>query len=563
MTSKNEAFIRELQRIVGRRYVLISHKAKEPYCRGYRSGKGEALVVVLPGSLIQQWQVLESAVAADKVIIMQAANTGLTEGSTPSGIYDREAIVLNTMRLNEIHVIRGGSQVISFAGGTLFDLEKRLLPYQRTAHSVIGSSCLGASIVGGVCNNSGGALVERGPAYTELALYAKINPDGRIELVNHLGVNLGKDPMIILKRLQSKDYSEEDITENNAKASDTDYSSRVREINAPTPARYNSDSRRLYEASGCAGKLAIFAVRLDTFKNYAHEAVFYVGTNAPKVFTKLRRDVLSQFNTLPVSGEYMHKDIYDLSKTYGKDSLILIDKLGTDRLPLFFSIKKWFDARIKKIPLAPKYFSDHVLQFIGKLFPNPLTKRMEKFRARFQHYLILKMQGDGIKELEGYLTKHAGNKTFDWFECTSREAEIAILHRFVAAGAAVRYQALHSSEIEDILPLDIALRRNDGDWFENLPGELEEAITHKLYYGHFFCHVLHQDYLIKKGCDIKKIKRKMLKILDARGAKYPAEHNVGHLYEASKELKAFYQECDPCNSFNPGIGKTSKKKNYV
>ena len=95
---------------------------------------------------------------------MQAANTGLTEGSTPSGIYDREAIVLNTMRLNEIHVIRGGSQVISFAGGTLFDLEKRLLPYQRTAHSVIGSSCLGASIVGGLCNNSGGALVERGPA---------------------------------------------------------------------------------------------------------------------------------------------------------------------------------------------------------------------------------------------------------------------------------------------------------------------------------------------------------------------------------------------------------------
>jgi hypothetical protein len=33
----------------------------------------------------------------------------------------------------------------------------------RAPHSVIGSSCLGASIVGGVANNSGGALVKRGP----------------------------------------------------------------------------------------------------------------------------------------------------------------------------------------------------------------------------------------------------------------------------------------------------------------------------------------------------------------------------------------------------------------
>ena len=54
----------------------------------------------------------------------------------------------------------------------------------------------------------------------------------------------------------------------------------------------------------------------------------------------------------------------------------------------------------------------------------------------------------------------------------------------------------------------------------------------------------------------------MLKILDTRGAEYPAEHNVGHLYHAKEELKNFYQELDPTNSFNSGIGKTSKKKNW-
>lgn len=52
----------------------------------------------------------------------------------------------------------------------------------------------------------------------------------------------------------------------------------------------------------------------------------------------------------------------------------------------------------------------------------------------------------------------------------------------------------------------------------------------------------------------------MLAILEARGAEYPAEHNVGHLYQAKPPLKAFYQQLDPTNRFNPGIGKTTRAK---
>lgn len=55
-------------------------------------------------------------------------------------------------------------------------------------------------------------------------------------------------------------------------------------------------------------------------------------------------------------------------------------------------------------------------------------------------------------------------------------------------------------------------------------------------------------------------KEKMLVLLKERGAQYPAEHNVGHLYEAPESLKRFYRENDPTNSMNPGIGKTSKQK---
>jgi D-lactate dehydrogenase len=106
------------------------------------------------------------------------------------------------------------------------------------------------------------------------------------------------------------------------------------------------------------------------------------------------------------------------------------------------------------------------------------------------------------------------------------------------------------------------LRRNDKDWFETLPDHINRAFIHKLYYGHFFCHVFHQDYIAKKGTDCMAVEEEMLALLDQRGAQYPAEHNVGHLYEAKPALKQFYRKLDPTNSFNPGIGKTSKKKNW-
>ena len=47
-----------------------------------------------------------------------------------------------------------------------------------------------------------------------------------------------------------------------------------------------------------------------------------------------------------------------------------------------------------------------------------------------------------------------------------------------------------------------------------------------------------------------------------RGAQYPAEHNVGHEYKAVPVLTEFYKNLDPTNFFNPGIGQTSKLKNW-
>ncbi len=558
-----DPLIDTFKQIVGSRHVITNPKSMERYCKGFRSGEGPALAVVRPGTLIEQWHVLEACVAADKIVIMQAANTGLTEGSTPNGTYDRDTVILSTNRMDQIHKIRDGRQVISFPGATLFALEKLLKPLNRLPHSEIGSSCIGASIIGGVCNNSGGALIERGPSYTELSLYAQITADGRIELVNHLGMDLGDDPETILTRLEAGNYTEADIKDTNAKASDTEYHARVREVDDPTPARFNADTRRLHESSGCAGKLAVFAVRLDTYPEKSREQVFYIGTNDTQALTRLRRDILTDFKELPVSGEYMHAEAYDVSKRYGKDTLVMIDKLGTDRLPMIFAMKGWIDGRLNKIPFLPKNMTDRVMQGLSRIWPNPLPKRMEAFRQRFEHHLILKMADDGVAEAEAYLAANLKGDAGDWFACTPREGKLAGLHRFAAAGAAVRFEAVNGSRVAGVLPLDIALRRNDTEWFEVLPPEIEAGISHKLYYGHFFCHVLHQDYVVKQGYDPKELKAQMLALLDQRGAKYPAEHNVGHLYHATEDQAAFYRDCDPTNSLNPGIGKMSKRKNYA
>ena len=207
------------------------------------------------------------------IIIMQAANTGLTGGSTPYGSgYDRSIIIINTMRIDHIHLVNDGNQIIGLAGSTLYDLEKKLKPIGKEPHSVIGSTSIGASIVGGVCNNSGGSLVKRGPAYTELALYAKVNKEGELKLVNELDINLGKSPEEILINLQNKNYNNTDIIKSKKLASDDKYVEIIRDVESKTPSRFNADNRLLYNASGSAGKIAVFAVRLDTYNtvSYTH-----------------------------------------------------------------------------------------------------------------------------------------------------------------------------------------------------------------------------------------------------------------------------------------------------
>ncbi|MFC3864941.1 D-lactate dehydrogenase [Alcaligenes aquatilis] len=552
--------LQQLRAIVGNPHVLTDDRSTRRYRKGHRTGEGKVLAVVRPGTLLEQWRSLQAAVAADCIVIMQAANTGLTGGSTPDGDdYDRDIVLMNTMRLQGIQVINDGEQVVCLPGATLDRLEQTLAPLEREPHSVIGSSCIGASVLGGVCNNSGGALVRRGPAYTELTLYAQVLDDGTLTLVNHLGINLGDTPEEILSRLEQGKYSVADIINDpERKASDPRYAEDVRDVDAQTPARFNADPSRLYEASGSAGKLCIFAVRLDTFPKEA-STVFYIGTNDPDELTAVRRHLLTDLPRLPIAGEYIHRTAYDIGEQYGKDTFLLIDRFGTAKVPSAFAMKSRIDGFFERF--GWRGVTDRVIQAIMNRLPSHLPPRMREWRDRFEHHLLLRVSNDTAQATREFLGQQfEGSQQGAYFECDAEEGRKAFLHRFAIAGAAIRYRESHPDSVEDIVALDIALRRNDKEWVEQLPDEMEKDIVHKLYYGHFLCHVFHQDYIVKKGVVPLDMEHRMWKLLDERRAEYPAEHNVGHLYIAKPALAGFYRELDPTNTFNPGIGHTSRRK---
>ena len=556
------ALISQLRQIVGDKYLITDPSQSEAYRSGYRFGNGNALAVVRPGNLTEFWAILKACVAADVIVIAQAANTGLTGGSTPDGNdYDRDIVIVNAMRISGIQLINDAQQVVCLPGSTLNELEIALKPHGREPHSVIGSSCIGASVIGGICNNSGGALVQRGPAYTEMALYAQLTEQGELQLVNHLGIDLGETPEEILANLEKQRYQRKDIQLDCGKGHDHAYCNHVRQVDEDSPARFNADPARHYEASGCAGKLAIFAVRLDTFVAEKNTAVFYIGTNQTETLNDLRRHMLANFKQLPISGEYIHRDAFDVAAKYGKDTFWVIKKFGTHWLPKLFALKAKVDRWAKKIDFLPNHLSDKMMQALSRILPEHLPKKLWQYRDQYEHHLIVKMGGDGVQEARDYLTSYFQESSKGaFFECDAVETQAAMLHRFAVASAAIRYRAIYEKEVEDIVALDIALRRNDREWFETLPLEIDQKISHKLYYGHFMCHVFHQDYIVKKGYDCMELEHQMLELLDKRGAQYPAEHNVGHLYEAKPELRKFYKSLDPTNSFNPGLGHTSKKK---
>jgi len=252
-TSMQNELIQKFENIVGQKRVLTKENETSYYRTGFMTGIGSALAVVFPQTLLEQWKLIEACVKANCIIIMQAAKTGVTGGSTPNGYdYDRDLVVINTLDINKIHLINDGKQAVSLSGATLHSLEVELDKIHRTPHSVIGSSQVGATVVGGIANNSGGALVKRGPAYTQLALYAQVDKDGKLHLVNHLGIEgLGDTPEEILNNLENGNFDEGKLKDNinclNERQENTNITSEFRKVWTTLSGNFLSNEKEVFE----------------------------------------------------------------------------------------------------------------------------------------------------------------------------------------------------------------------------------------------------------------------------------------------------------------------------
>ena len=562
---KDSGVITRLEQVLGKEQVLTREDSKAYYTKGFRVGGGNALAVAIPQTLMQLWQVLQACVACDTIILMQAANTGVTGGSTPDGAdYDREVVIVSTRKLKGVQVIDQARQVLAFPGSTLTELEKALLPHGKEPHSVIGSSCIGASVIGGVCNNSGGSLIRRGPAFTEKSLFARINADGSLQLVNHLGIELGSTPEEMIANLESQQFTTGTAPDWEGKIWADDYAAILRNVDADTPTRYNGNVQYLHDSSGSAGKIAVFAVRLSTFDASDRTRTFYIGTNDETELVALRRYLLEGLSELPLQAEYIHRDAFDLTVRYAKHMYWAINRFGPEALPQLMANKAKWDIRVKNLKVLPANFVDKVLQFANNVTPKGIAPRILDYRERFEHHLMIKAEARHGDELQRLLDTFFSDRSGQYFACDAREERDAFLVRFGVGGCTISYCDYKGINTDRrLIAFDVALRRNDTEWRIKLPQALQDQVLEDSCCGHFFCFVNHQDYILKPGVDAVAFKHDVLEYLDRRGAKYPAEHNVGHLYHASCEHESHMRQLDPTNSCNPGIGKTSKKKFWL
>ncbi|MEZ7519146.1 MULTISPECIES: D-lactate dehydrogenase [unclassified Psychrobacter] len=571
--------------VVGTTNVLTKPSQQQSYVQGAIEAITDATVaVVIPHSLVALWRVINICAAFDVIIIAQAANTGLTGGSTPNGDYDRPLVVISMQLLGGVHLLNDAAELIALPAATLQQLESTLAPLGREPHSVLGSSCVGASVIGGICNSSGGMLVQRGPAYTEMALFARRNASGAFELINHLGLDLGSHPEEILENLQAGTFNENLNSTNSKACTNHRYQHKVRDCEAETPARFNNDPNGLYEASGSAGKVIVFAVRVATFAKPKREQTFYISTNDADTFTTLRQQWLKSELKLPVLAEYMHKDYNNITMHYGRDTCLSMRLLTANKIGSLYRMQAKIGYYLDKWHL-PKTLPDRILQMTSRFMPPSLPATLTTQALSYNYHLIIKVADGFVNDFDNGINKNSdkdSNKTDgeniaaaqDFLQnylqqyqgtlhvCTELESQSLLIFRSAATAAMFRYHNLNQDKFGELLSTDIALPRNAVDWDETLPKHLQEQVSKTFYLGHFFCHVMHQDYLLKPKTNAKQFKEDLLAFYDKRHIEYPAEHNVGHVYPAKAELHYFYKKLDPTNSLNPGIGQTEKWKNW-
>ena len=123
------SLLTDLSAVVGATNVLTKPSQQQSYTQGAIASITDAVAaVVIPDSLVALWRVINLCAAADVIIIAQAANTGLTGGSTPYGEYDRAVVVISMQRLGGVHLLNDAAELVALPAASLQQLESQLAP---------------------------------------------------------------------------------------------------------------------------------------------------------------------------------------------------------------------------------------------------------------------------------------------------------------------------------------------------------------------------------------------------------------------------------------------------
>ena len=510
--------------------MTSGHSNLPAFTVGARVGKGEALAVCRPGSLREAVAVLRACVAVNVAMIPQGRNTGLTGGSVPrSDRCDRPTVVVSMTRLQQIHAV--GEQFLCLAGAGIHDLSGRAAERGRESHSVLGSVFLNPSVAAGVAFGSGGTQIRKGPAYTERALWARVNAAGAVEVVNTLGIHEdGEDALF--SRVEAGAVSPEDFilsgdgTQRPA-SSAREYCEHVCRLDSQV-ARFNADTSGI-EPCRSEGKVMILATLHDSFPAPRERETLWISCESLEQAQALKREVLLACPAdLPLSCEYMDRDCFDVVDRAGRVLCHAIERLGIGpRLSQLWGVKLF----VENLPLPfCSSLPDKLLYSANSLLPPSLPGPVLAQGRELDHHLLVALGefgGGNLRRTRERLQRFcAANGGVRVHECHGADTAKVNYFRFAAApafktwcvghsvqGLSIDYaqakQDTSAPDITQFLTRDTGID-GDGD------GASLGAPLVRMRYAHLGCNVVHEDLAFSPGADLQACKLRIKACVESR-----------------------------------------------
>ena len=391
-------------------------------------------------------------------------------------------------------------------------------------------------------------------------LYAKANADGKVEVVDTLGLRPegGESLYGTLERGA--------ITQGNVDpacklpASHPHYGDVVCGCSGragKAVSRYNADTAGP-DPNRSEGKVLILATVHDTFPKPKRTSTLWLSVPDFATAQRLKRDVClgGGASDLPTSCEYMDRDSVRAVDEAGRVLCWMISLVGIGA-----TLKSMWDLKIRfealPIPFAT-VIADKALFWLNPLCPNALPAGVREQTGAYDHHMLVSVGDFGGGEEERFrerLRTFSAEQPVAVHDCTPDETPWVQYFRFAAAPAFRTWCV--GMGLEGV-SVDYALPKGECE----APPLPEGSDALRMRYSHFGCNVVHEDVAFNVGVDAHAAKMELKHAVEGMGGKLPAEHGHGTEYVAPEPARKRWEAMDPLNVFNPGVGGLSVERSY-